>query len=91
MEESEHRLPTPRSWIHPTDAARYHHAARMLDDDHEGAYFTTRQKYGPDVAAAVLIAILRAKLNKNPGQWPPPEDLEEKVNNYLRDKGLMEH
>jgi hypothetical protein len=82
--------PLPRSWIHPLDAARYHRAARMIEDDAEQAYFTVRRLFGPDVAGVLLVMYMRQKLNKHPDQWPPPEDLIEEVNNFLREKGLME-
>ena len=77
------------SWIHHTDAARFHAAARMMEDDLNEAYFTCRQKYGSEVAGVLLVALLREKLNNAKDQWPPPEDLIEKVNNFLVDKGLM--
>lgn len=83
-------VPTPRSWIHPLDAARYHHAARMIEDDHEQAYFTCRKMFGPEVAGALLVMILRQKFNKQPNQWPPPEELIGEVNSFLIEKGLME-
>ena len=77
------------SWIHPTDAARYHAAARMMEDDLEAAYFGCRRKYGPEVAGVVLIAILRQQLNDHKDQWPPPDDLTERVNMFLVKHGLM--
>ena len=71
------------SLITPTDAARYHTAAKMIEADLDEAYFTCRQKYGAEVAGVLLVAKLRQQLNSNPDQWPPPEDLIEKVNNFL--------
>ena len=79
----------PASWIHHTDAARFHAAARMIEDDLHEAYFTCRQKYGSEVAGVLLVAMLREKLNKAKGQWPPPEDLVDKVNEFLVEHGLM--
>lgn len=82
--------PAPRaSWIHPLDAQRYHAAARMIEDDLDQAYFTCRRKYGPEVAGVLLVALLRQQLNDKKDQWPPPEDLLYKVNQFLVDKGLM--
>jgi len=77
-------------WIHPVaDIRRYHAAARMIEDDLEGAYLTCREKYGADVAGVLIVAILRQKLNDKKDQWPPPEDLIQKVNNFLVEHGLM--
>ena len=61
----------------------------MMEDDLEGAYLTCREKYGAEVAGVVLVTILRQKLNNNQDQWPPPEDLIRKVNNFLVEHGLM--
>ena len=77
------------SYIHPLDAERYHSAARMIEDDMCEAYFSCRHKYGPDVAGVLLVALLRQQFNDHKGQWPPPEDLTEKVNKFLVEKGLL--
>jgi hypothetical protein len=77
------------SWIHRVDARRFHSAARMMEDDLEGAYLTCREKYGAEVAGVLLVAILRQQLNDSKDQWPPPEDLIQKVNNFLVEHGLM--
>lgn len=81
-------MPGP-SWIPPADAARFHAAARMIEDDLDQAYFTCRQKYGPEVAGLLLVALLRQQLNHDKDRWPPPEDLVDKVNSFLVEKGLM--
>lgn len=73
----------------PHDVMRWQKACRMIEDDHEQAYFTCREKYGPDIAGALLVMILRQKFNKNLNQWPPPEDLVGEVNDFLREKGLL--
>ena len=71
------------------DLARFHGAARKIEDDLHEAYWTVRERYGPDVAGVVLVTLLRQKLNDKPNQWPPPDDLIEKVNQFLRDKNLL--
>lgn len=63
---------------------------RMIEDDLEEAYNVTRLEYGADVAGALLVAALRGTHNDKPLQWPPPEDLTDRVNEYLREKGLMQ-
>jgi hypothetical protein len=43
-----------------------------------------------DVAGALLVAKLRHQLNDKPDQWPPPEDLADKVNQRLRELGFLD-
>ena len=62
----------------------------MIEDDLDEGYQACRKAYGPEVAGSVLVAVLRDKLNNNKDQWPPPEDLIEKVNKFLEEKGLLE-
>lgn len=76
--------------IHRYDLARFHAAARMMEDDLDEAYFACREKYGFEVAGVLLVALLRQQLNSNKNQWPPPEDLANKVNQFLEEKGLLE-
>lgn len=75
--------------IHPVDFARFFHAARMIEDDLDQAYFSCREKYGPEIAGALLVAELRRKYNDKPDQWPPPEDLAGKVKAFLVSKNLL--
>ena len=77
--------------IHTLDLARFHRASRLVEDDLEEAYAICRQKYGPDVAGVLIVAILRQQLNDKKNQWPPPDDLEEKVNKFLMENGLVEN
>ena len=78
------------AWIPDHDAARFHRIVKMLEADLNEAYFSVRTVFGADVAGAVLIALMRQRLNDKPNQWPPPESLETKVNDFLREKGLMQ-
>lgn len=78
------------SLIYGPDIVRFHTASRMIEDDLNEAYHTCRAKYGADVAGSLLVAKLREKLNDKPDQWPPPENLQEKVNDALRRMGLLE-
>lgn len=77
-------------FIHLADLARFHKAARMIEDDLDEAYKTCRLQFGADVAGVLLVAALRDKLNDKKNQWPPPEDLFDKVNQFLADKGLLD-
>lgn len=76
--------------IHPVDLQRYHAAARMIEDDADQAYRTCRAKFGPDIAGALLVMLFRRQLNHKPEQWPPPEDLVDKVNQHLQHLGLTD-
>lgn len=69
--------------------AKYHAAARMIWDDLDEAFYTCRKRFGEEVACSMLVYALRQQLNDNPTQWPPPESLTEKVNEFLREKGLL--
>lgn len=77
-------------FIFPADLSRYHAAARMIEDDLDQAYRTCRERYGADVAGALLVAKLRQQLNDNPDQWPPPEDLVDKVNQRLEELEFLQ-
>lgn len=72
-----------------SDIGRYHRAASLIEADLHEAYFTCRQRYGADVAGTLLVFALRQKMNDKPEQWPAPEDLQDKVNNFLRENGLL--
>ena len=76
--------------IHILDLNRFHNMCRLIEDDLDEAYMTCRQKYGYEVAGVLLVALLRQQLNTNKDQWPPPEDLTEKVNKFLADRGLLD-
>lgn len=76
------------SVIDSIDLARFHSAARIIENDLHEAYFACKSRYGSDVAGVLLVAALRRNLN-NQNQWPPPEDLEEKVNQFLLVHGLI--
>lgn len=75
--------------IHPFDLARYMRAARMIEDDLHEAYFSCRETFGPEIAGALLVAELRRKFNDKPDQWPPPEEVNEKVQKFLEEKKLL--
>lgn len=77
--------------IHSVDVTRFFHAARVIEDDMEEGYYFCRDKYGPEVAGALLIAALRVKFNDNPNQWPPKEaELDAKVREFLTDENLLD-
>lgn len=68
-------------------AAIFHKAARMIELDGVEAYFACREKYGPTIAGAVLVAWLRSQHNQE-GKWPD-DDLTERVNRALLQSGRM--
>ena len=72
------------------DLIRFHNAARLIEDDLDEAYRTCRQKYGYEVAGVLLVSLLRQQLNDKKDQWPPSDDLVEKVNDFLAEKGLLD-
>lgn len=76
--------------ISRSDLKRFHQAARLIEDDLEEAYLTCRQRFGADVAGVLLVAMLRQKFNDDKDQWPPPDYLDERVDEYLTELGLTE-
>ena len=77
--------------IHPMDLARFQRAAKIIEDDLDEGYYSCRDQFGPEIAGALLVAELRRIFNDKPLQWPPPDELVEKVNNFLIEKGIMDH
>ncbi len=72
------------------DLKRFHEASRLIEDDLEEAYLVCRQRFGADVAGVLLVTMLRSKFNDDKDQWPPPDYLDEKVDEHLVKLGLTE-
>jgi hypothetical protein len=75
--------------ISQSQVRRFHHAAKMMEADMDEAYRTCCQRFGSETAGVLLVALLRQQCNGS-GRWPPPDDLEMKVNEFLKDKGLLD-
>jgi hypothetical protein len=76
--------------IHSVDLVRYFKAARIIEDDLAEGYNSCRAQFGADLAGLALVSELRKKLNTEPDQWPPPEDLFDKVREFLETQGLYQ-
>lgn len=74
--------------ISQEDLARFHRAARMIEDDLHEAYYSCRRKFGPEIAGVLLVAALRNNFNSK-DKWPPDDSLIDKVNNFLVQKGIV--
>lgn len=70
-------------------SSRLHAAAKIIEYDGFDGYKTVRNRYGENIANALIVSWLRRQLNPVPNQYPCPEDLEEKVNQKLKEKGLL--
>lgn len=70
------------------EADRFHAATKIIEADGCEGYFSCRERFGADVAGAVLVMFLRLRLNPDE-QWPAPEDLPEKVNEVMRKSGRL--
>lgn len=70
------------------DVKRFHNAAKMIENDLTEAYYSCRMKYGSDVAGVLLVSILRNNFNPK-DKWPVDDSLEEKVNQFLIEKGIL--
>lgn len=69
------------------EVVMYHHAAKSIEADGCGAYWTVRTLYGENVAGALLVLFLRMEMGK--GQWPPADDLIERVNAVLEEDHIL--
>lgn len=63
-----------------SDVNRFHTAASIWEN---GQYTHFRTRFGQDFFGVLAVDKLRRKLNDKPNQWPPPEDLIDKVNAML--------
>lgn len=68
---------------------RFHQAAKMIETDGVEAYHLVSQKFGSDIAAALLIAFIRHN-NGSMDTYPPREDVVQKTNQVLGTFGLIE-
>lgn len=73
------------------DLDRFHDAAKMIEYDGAQAYRTCCERFGKDVANALLIAYFRRNvMTGSPlNVFPEPEDLREKVNKMLEEEGVL--
>jgi len=70
-------------------ATRLHTAAKIIEADGVHGYTTCRERYGEEIANALIIAFLRRNLNPK-DEWPEPETLIEEVNKVLLGEKIME-
>jgi hypothetical protein len=75
--------------MNSVDLQRFHDAAKMIEYDGDQAYRTCCERFGSDIAGVLLVAFLR-RAARTEEMYPEPEDLREKVNEYLRKLGLID-
>jgi hypothetical protein len=63
-------------------------AAKRIEIDADEAYRTVTRLYGEDVAKLLLIAHLRRAFGAM-DQYPPSPDINQKVEDFLREKGIL--
>lgn len=71
------------------DFYRLNYASKSIETDACEAYFTTKERYGSDVANALIILYLRLQFNPN-NQYPAPDDVNDKVLKILRENGILD-
>lgn len=69
---------------------QFHEAAKMIEADGIEAYYSVCERFGEDIAGALLIAHLRRAWGSMKGGWPPSPELVEEVNRVLREDGILE-
>lgn len=74
--------------IKSSDLDRLHDAAKMIEYDGVEAYYTCVERYGEDIANALIIAFLR-RAEGGGEDYPEREGLREKVNVGLKARGLV--
>lgn len=70
------------------DLAKCHQAAKIIETDGVGGYWTCRERFGKEIADVLIVALLRKVYNPDE-QWPAPDGLAEKVNEQLEKEGLV--
>ena len=70
------------------DLARFHAAAKLIEYDAAEAIRTCSERFGRDIAGALLVAFLRRSFGSL-DTFPTPEGVVEKVNAFLEEKGLV--
>lgn len=68
---------------------RFHQAAKMIETDGVEAYHSVSQRFGSDVATALLIAFIRRN-HGSTDAYPPRENIVQKTNKVLGAFGLIE-
>jgi hypothetical protein len=67
---------------------RWDAAAKIIEYDGVGGYWTCRQRYGEDIANVLIVAHLRQTLNPE-GQYPAGEHVFAEMEKILKQEGLM--
>lgn len=70
------------------DLERYHAAVKIIEADACEGIRTCTEKFGKDVAGALLVAYLRFNLGSS-DRFPPDPKIVVKVNDILKEEGLM--
>ena len=75
--------------ITKADISRFHAAAKFIEYDMEEAYWTVRERFGADIAGALLVSALRKHFGSLE-TFPARDEVVMKVDKYLHDKKLLE-
>jgi ssDNA-binding Zn-finger/Zn-ribbon topoisomerase 1 len=74
--------------IQSKNLAKFHAAAKMIEADACQGIRTCTNKYGEDIAGALLIGYLRAQLGSLE-RWPADPEIDKKVNDILKQEGVI--
>lgn len=70
------------------DFQRFNRAAKSIEADACEAYHTVKNRFGADVAGALVVLYLRLKFNPEE-QWPAPDGVEGQVEEVLKNQGIL--
>lgn len=70
-----------------TEVEKLHDAAKIIEYDGAQGYYACVEKFGVQIANAMLVAFLRRSFG--PVSFPEQEGLREKVNEHLASVGIL--
>jgi hypothetical protein len=70
------------------DFHRLNRAAKSIEADACQTYYSTVDRYGRDVAGALLIMFMRRSLNTD-DQWPASDEIDEKIIEVLKNNKIL--
>jgi hypothetical protein len=74
--------------IPESDLERFHQAAKIIEIDAEQGYLTCRDRFGYEIATALLVAFYRREFGSMDG-YPPRDEVIDKTNELLKEHKMI--